>query len=72
MTTQHRKVDTLTIMLKDQERDLLTNAILASEGNVAQAARMLGINERKMWRRVKALEIDYEDLRKEVAKCDPK
>jgi len=54
--TQH--VGTLEATLRSVERDLIQDALKASRGNKAKAARALGLTERVMGLRVKAFGID--------------
>jgi transcriptional regulator with GAF, ATPase, and Fis domain len=50
-------------ILEQVERDLILNALRASHGNKAQAARELGITERLIGLRVRRLGIDWRSLR---------
>ena len=58
---------TLESVLDNVERDLLIDALKASRGNKAKAARALGITERLMGLRVNKHGIDYRRFRSEPA-----
>ena len=54
---------TLEATLDNVERDLIQDALKASRGNAAKAARTLGISERLMGLRLKKHGIDYRRYR---------
>jgi len=54
---------TLQSVLDDVERDLLVDALKASHGNKAAAARALGLTERIMGLRLRKHDIDYKRFR---------
>ncbi len=63
--TTHR--GTLEGTLEAVERDLILDALKASRGNRAKAARALGISERIMGLRVKTLGIDAKRFRTKMS-----
>jgi DNA-binding NtrC family response regulator len=55
-------VQTLAAALKQCERQLLLNALAATQGRRARAAELLGISRKNLWEKLRAHEISDSDL----------
>lgn len=64
MKSNKGELNTLSYHLMIYEKFLLIDSLCRANGNCAQAARDLGITERSFFYRVKKLEINYKEFRK--------
>ena len=58
--------ETLEVALDNLEREMLMDALKSTKGNMARAARMLGVTERRMGLRVKKYEIEPKIFRTRI------
>ena len=62
-TSGTENVGTLKAILESKEKEIISEAVIAARGNLAEAARHLGISERIMGLRVKKYRLDWRAYR---------
>ncbi len=62
-TSQTRTIGSLERSLENMERELIMDALISTHGNMTQAAKALGLTERKMGLRVRKYNINVKNIR---------